>query len=532
MRRILLALLLLSPFCSFATHIVGGTITYEHINGDTYSITVLLYRDCTSPTTPFPASVNVQVRDANGNQLSPTESFNSQLDSVLPVPSYMSACVVNPGICIEEGYYTSVVTLAPLAGGYHVFHQFCCRTNYLNNVTNPIATGLSLYAFIPDANTQGVNTSANWNLQPPLFECQGFPMNYDNGAFDADGDSLVFTYYTPYSDPAPTFPSGVATFTPLTWAAGYGANNPCGGPNLTMNNMGYITGTPGNIGYFQSGIRCEEYRNGVKISEVNRDYPFIVVSCTPAPQAQLPGPTISCYQNTVGFQHFSTNATSFHWDFGDPAIGNDTSNLANPQWLYANPGTYTVTLVVQPYTACADTDTMVLTVEQVFSWFTPNDTLFSSVSNQFFDSSWTSDGTPIIMWDWDFGDMSPHATVQNPTHVYASTGTYTVTLVVLSATGCLDTVVFAVYVDLVNNIEAFGQLPFRVYPNPSEGIFNVYVPFTTGTLRLTDLQGREIARYNVNGQTLLTLNLGNEAGTYLLEFNSGEVKLVRKLVVE
>jgi len=31
-------------------------------------------------------------------------------------------------------------------------------------------------------------------------------------------------------------------------------------------------------------------------------------------------------------------------------------------------------------------------------------------------------------WDWDFGDGSPHDTAQNPSHVYSTVGTYTVTL--------------------------------------------------------------------------------------------------------
>ena len=33
-----------------------------------------------------------------------------------------------------------------------------------------------------------------------------------------------------------------------------------------------------------------------------------------------------------------------------------------------------------------------------------------------------------LVWDWDFGDGSPHSNQQNPTHSYPSTGTYKVTL--------------------------------------------------------------------------------------------------------
>ncbi|MDN5205576.1 PKD domain-containing protein [Fulvivirgaceae bacterium BMA10] len=42
----------------------------------------------------------------------------------------------------------------------------------------------------------------------------------------------------------------------------------------------------------------------------------------------------------------------------------------------------------------------------------------------------------IVSWDWDFGDGSPISNVQNPSHLYASPGTYDITLTVTSTHGC------------------------------------------------------------------------------------------------
>ena len=45
-----------------------------------------------------------------------------------------------------------------------------------------------------------------------------------------------------------------------------------------------------------------------------------------------------------------------------------------------------------------------------------------------------STGNPTS-WDWDFGDGTTHSTLQHPTHVYATNGTYTVKLKVTNANG-------------------------------------------------------------------------------------------------
>ncbi|HBE93094.1 MAG TPA: hypothetical protein DDW55_11430 [Gammaproteobacteria bacterium] len=47
----------------------------------------------------------------------------------------------------------------------------------------------------------------------------------------------------------------------------------------------------------------------------------------------------------------------------------------------------------------------------------------------FTDTSSDSDGL-IASWSWDFGDASPLSTVEDPTHIYATEGTYNVTLTV------------------------------------------------------------------------------------------------------
>ncbi len=56
---------------------------------------------------------------------------------------------------------------------------------------------------------------------------------------------------------------------------------------------------------------------------------------------------------------------------------------------------------------------------------------------QFNDLSQTN-GSPIANWHWNFGDNDT-STTQNPVHSYLSTGSYSVSLIVASAAGCIDT---------------------------------------------------------------------------------------------
>ncbi len=52
---------------------------------------------------------------------------------------------------------------------------------------------------------------------------------------------------------------------------------------------------------------------------------------------------------------------------------------------------------------------------------------------------------PVISWDWDFGDGTPHSSLQNPSHQYLSAGTYSVSLKA-SSDSCFDVETKASYV--------------------------------------------------------------------------------------
>jgi hypothetical protein len=96
------------------------------------------------------------------------------------------------------------------------------------------------------------------------------------------------------------------------------------------------------------------------------------------------------------------------------------------------------------------TDDQRFCITTVSSWTAG--TNYQSCNNtiQFHDVS-TSNVGSIHGWAWDFGEMasgtSDTSSRQNPTHTYASSGTYTVTLTITDMTGCTTTYSHAVTIN-------------------------------------------------------------------------------------
>ncbi|CAN5912266.1 hypothetical protein BH11BAC7_BH11BAC7_03290 [soil metagenome] len=138
--------------------------------------------------------------------------------------------------------------------------------------------------------------------------------------------------------------------------------------------------------------------------------------------------TVSFADNSSGF------VTSWTWNFGD----SQTSTQQNPTHTYSALGTYTVCLTsASPCTTSQ--------VCQVVNICLPPTASYSSSAAQL-NASFTdfSSGT-VTTWQWDFGD-SQTSTQQNPSHTYATAGTYNVCLITSNNCGESDTVCSAVMV--------------------------------------------------------------------------------------
>jgi gliding motility-associated-like protein len=371
LRTTIIALLL--PFAwngLMATHIIGGEMYYDHMGGNDYLLTLDLYRDCSpanSMGTGFDNQVQIGIFTGTGQFL-----FNQNItfpgEQIVPVVISNPCLTAPPNICIATARYQTVLNLPPIAAGYHISYQRCCRTPAILNLQAAGNQGLTCTAQIPGI-PNSVNSSPRYNDYPPVVLCVGEEMVFDHSANDPDGDVLVYELCNPLlggsnANPAPA--PGPPPYAPVNWAAGYSALDPIpGAPPLQIDaNTGQLTVTPTQVGVYSVGVCVKEYRGGVLLSEVSRDFMFTVVACDPNIISVVSDqdPAAICNGLTQDFGNQSINGQFWFWDFGDPTTNADTSSLDTPSWTYSAGGSYTVTLIANPGWPCADTSTAVYSV--------------------------------------------------------------------------------------------------------------------------------------------------------------------------
>lgn len=170
-------------------------------------------------------------------------------------------------------------------------------------------------------------------------------------------------------------------------------------------------------------------------------------------------PTIGPSPLTVVFTDTSTGAVdTWLWWFGDSL----TSTLESPTHTYTMLGAYTVTLAVSgPGGSDSVTRTNYITVREPISVqaaFTAAPTQGAVPLTVVFTNTSTGDYSTSL---WNFGD-SVTSTLESPTHVYATTGAYTVSLTV-SGPGGSDTETKADYITVLDEYKIYLPLILRLY---------------------------------------------------------------------
>jgi gliding motility-associated-like protein len=178
-------------------------------------------------------------------------------------------------------------------------------------------------------------------------------------------------------------------------------------------------------------------------------------------------PTVVCLGQSITFSQTPAYGgapgvpiNNYYWEFGDNTTLN---NLVTPQThTYLTANSYIARAAVRVSELCvSDTVSVVVTVapEAKIDFAFPSTCLPSTGVAQFNAPATDLGGTPIASYSWNFGDPGSGANntsaLQNPTHTYASFGTYPVTLSITTNSGCAG--------DSTINL-TFGVRPALNYP--------------------------------------------------------------------
>jgi gliding motility-associated-like protein len=362
MKRIfLLVILLLTRFISAeATHIVGGELEMLHLGGNSYRLSLIMYFDGVNGD---PGAINNDVRISIFSKQTNMRMQNIILPIVsdVLVPYTQPACAVG-SLVTRRIYYSRVVDLDPnaysQAAGYYMVWERCCRNGVINNIVAPGAAGQVFYLEFPALIRGGARFfNSSPRLFPPVsdYACVNQPFTFNFGGTDPDGDQLVYRLTTPLngfsstSDPAPLPSPG--PYPLVNFVPGIGVTNMIPGtPPLSISPSGVLSLRASAPGLYVFAVAVDEFRNGVKIGEVRREFQLMVLDCPAAdpPEVKFKADVSSTFytEGTVITLNPSDSRCGKIF-VTDPNIGNVISAIAQPLnfsgGVTISPSTQTIT---------------------------------------------------------------------------------------------------------------------------------------------------------------------------------------------
>lgn len=458
-----------------AKHIIGGDVTYECLGRGRYRVTMFIYRDCRpqAEAAQLDGDASIAIYAGSGRyQL--ISAFQTRLlnrDFIDP-PEY-PCLILPPGLCVERGKYEFDINFDqwPSAQSYYIVYQRCCRNNTISNILDPGSIGATYYVEITPESMETCNNSPTFKNFPPTVVCVDQEFSFDHSVVDSEGDSISYRFGTPLigggMDGSSVINPGSATsctgvkptppcpppFEKVQYrSALYSESNPMGGdPQISINERtGEITGVPKVQGQFVITVVAEEYRDGVKIGEINRDFQFNVAQCDPTVYARIQSAIQidennaimrSCGEFTVPFRDSSYERrfiNSYKWTFdilGEKKVFREQ----NIEVTFPELGNYTGQLIVNEGTECSDsTDILISVLPDIGAEFDFEYDTCIAGDVVFTNTSFSDADGGITEYIWDFGDGN-RTGVREPKHFYQSSGNWNVSLTVVDANECRET---------------------------------------------------------------------------------------------
>jgi hypothetical protein len=304
MKKIILIVLLLLAIGKekvYATHAAGGEIVYQWLSDSTYRFYFYVYRDCSgievqdtvslcfkntcNPTASFSVLLN-KAPGANGVADQTCAQYKTNCDSM--------ASTING---FAKWVYSGVVTMPAQCNAWKVSGWISSRnTNHNTTLYVPF------YAetIMNNAGSNQGNSSPYFTISPVLRACTYSSNYYPLTAVDPDGDSLAYEMTTP------RYTTNNCSETPInmTFVSGLSATQPITG-SFYLGPTGWVFTAPTMQGVSIFTVRTKEYRNGILISQVDREMQVIATPCAmpyqPATFTVPVTPLYSCAGQPVNF---------------------------------------------------------------------------------------------------------------------------------------------------------------------------------------------------------------------------------------
>jgi gliding motility-associated-like protein len=178
----------------------------------------------------------------------------------------------------------------------------------------------------------------------------------------------------------------------------------------------------------------------------------------------VPDPVLSCTPGIVKFTNFSTNEQHLEWYYND-VLRTTTANYTD---TFYTDTIIKVKLKVYSDLTCIPSDSfdsVIIVKNTTRSAF--NFIKDSCSTDVLFINQSSSDNQEPLNYNWYFGD-GDSSTLKNPTHIYESNGSYTVTLITNKGTQCADTSSLQIQYDsLVHELIADFELNDSVFCSPA-----------------------------------------------------------------
>ena len=467
MKKLIILLSLVFTFSNTteASHFMGGEITVTHVSGNNYFIVLTAFRDMNGITFSQVAQT-ISAYDLAGN-VTPI-LVNYHANSVHPLYGFQTFTQVpNMAYPVEIDMWYDTVFI-PTGIKYLTWGSCCRNSSIVNGVSDDD------FSLVAEVTISSINNSSPVFLTPPIMIVpQNVPWQYNPLPYDADGDSLVWSFENPYGDAFIFPPPQLNNIT-----------TPPSDPNnvLRIDSItGQIDWTAPYQGNYVMMVKCEEYRNGVKIGEINRDMQYIVLLDT-----SIMAPVVSNMStiptNNAGYPYIVTQQNQ------NVSFSLMVDNSANNVSMQA---------FGEPF-------------------LLSNSATFTSVQN----------GTEIIgSFDW------------NPTNTEARTNPYFVVFRTTNGSYSFDETI-QIEVSSVTSVNDIIVEEFNIFPNPTNDEFYVELSLDkTSKISIVvyNLLGEKVSDFSVtkpSGKHLLKSDCNLKSGNYIISILKDNVELKsEKLII-